>query len=84
MKNYIIQFIVFLRWIQNSLAKGRVRMLPQSCENFIPECLKFLQEKKVHDKQTLFLSILTTVDGVKEYEQRDEFAKFPGFFYTIT
>lgn len=53
-------------------------MLPEIGKNFIGECLHFLEEKKLLDKQTLFVSIITTDEGCEEYKARDEFTTFPG------
>lgn len=68
-----------IRWIQNSIPTGRVRMLQHTNQNFVAECLHFLEEKKLLDKQTLFLSILTANDDEQEEftAWREELAKHP-------
>jgi hypothetical protein len=54
------------------MAAGNVRMLQHSGENFLGECLKFLQEKKLLDKQTLFMSILTKEEGLNDYRTNEQ------------
>ena len=50
-------------------------MLPHTGKSFIGECLNFLSEKSLLDKQTLFMTILTTEDGKKDYNKEEEQTK---------
>lgn len=45
-------------------------MLTHTGENFLNECLRFLEDKGLKDKKTLFCSILTTEEGAEDKESK--------------